>query len=46
MAKTYPVTQVDGTAEGIVVPDEVVEGTACPGYPGEVLGVDIFEDVV
>jgi hypothetical protein len=46
MAKTYPVTQVDGPAEGIVVLDKVVEGTAGPGYLGEVLRVDIFEDVV
>ena len=46
MAKKYPVTQVDGPAEGIVIPDEVAERSACPGYPGEVLGVDIFEDIV
>jgi hypothetical protein len=46
VAKTYPMTQINDPAEGIVALDEVVERMTCSSYPGEVLGLNILEDVV
>lgn len=43
---TYEKAQIDGSTEGVVALDKVVQSPARQRYTGQVLRVDMAEDVV